>query len=47
MLNSSSLKTGHYGVKFARSCGNGGYLNNDICLVSLLILNKARKKNCF
>lgn len=47
MFNSSSLKMGHYSVKFAQSFGNCGYSNNDICIVSLLILDKARRKDCF
>jgi len=47
MFNSSSLKMDYHSVKFAQSFGNCAYLNNYICIVSLLILDKAKRKNCF
>lgn len=47
MFNSSSLKIGHCSVKFAQFFVNCGYLNNDICIGSLLILDKTKKEELF
>lgn len=47
MFNSSSLKMGHYNVIFDQFLVNCGYLNNDICIGSLLILDKAKEEELF
>lgn len=44
MFKSSTLKMDHYSVKFAQSFGSCDCLNDGICVVSLLILDKARRK---
>lgn len=38
---------GHNSVKFAQFFVNCGYLNNDICIGLLLILDKAKDKELF
>lgn len=47
MLNSSSLKIGHYTVEFALFFVNCDYLNNGICIGSLFILDKAMEEELF
>lgn len=47
MFKSSSLKIGHFSVKFAPFFVNCGYLNNGICIGSLFILDKEMEEELF